>query len=80
MTRTKETKEMQKEIDLLKRKIKRLSWLWLATAAIGLGSTMVSRAACEDVLEHGREMILRQKISNERLEDIVNLLQAEGRL
>lgn len=80
MRKTEETKEMQKEIDLLKRKIKRFSWLWLSTAAIGLGSTMASRAACEDVLEREQEMILRQKISNERLENIINLLQVKKQL
>lgn len=80
MNKTEEVKEMQKEISLLKRKVNRLAWLWLATAALGIGSTIASQAACEDVLEHGREVILRQKISNERLEDIVNSLLAGGQL
>ncbi len=80
MSRTEETKGMQKEISLLKRKVNRLAWLWLATAVINFGSIIASQAACEDVLEHGREMILRQIISNERLEDIVNSLLARGQL
>ncbi len=80
MRKTEETKEMQKEVDRLKRKVNRLAWLWLATAVFGLGSTMASRAACEDVLEREQEMLLRQRISNERLEDIINLLQVRKQL
>lgn len=80
MRRTEETKEMQKEVDRLKRKVNCLAWLWLATAVLGLGSTMASQAACKDVLEREQEMLLRQRISNERLEDIINLLQVRKQL